>query len=145
MEKQEIEEPKEYFERNKILLIILAIVSAVLDVLCVYFLKEVSPWGNILIAPAVILTIMSLTIILNPYALVYKDRFELKKNILFNKDVYFLDLIGIKSPSKNTLRVVYNDGEEEKIPLFGMKQTDIELFKKRLSEKIEESVKQRTF
>lgn len=145
MKKEKIEEPKEYFERSTSFLVVIAAVSLVLDVLCLYFLKEVSVWGNLLMAPAIISSILSLSIILNPYALLFDDRFELKKNIMFNKDVYFLDLKGIRSPSKNKLFVVYNDGEEEKVPLFGMKDSHKELFKQRLTEKIKESLEKRNF
>ena len=136
--KNEKDEPKEYFERN-----ILLVISVGLDWLTVKLLIEVNPWGMFAGIPGLILTLQSLWLIVNPYAIVYEDRFEIKQSLFYNKEFYFLD--SKDATINSSLRLVYNDDDQEKIPLFGIRGTHKPLFFKKLQEKIENSVKNRNF
>ena len=75
--KNNIEEvPQCYFERNTLIIVIWACLALAFDVLGYYVLNIPSPWGVFVSIPGLILTIQTLWLILNPYILFYKTRFE---------------------------------------------------------------------
>lgn len=140
--KNKDEEPKEYFERSVLLVATVAISGVLLDWFSIKMLLDVNPWGSATAIPGLILTLQALTLIVNPYAIVYEDRFEIKQSLLYNREFYFLDFRGFDEKSK---KLVYNDGDTEKLPLLGMRATHKKLFKDKLAEKINESLKNRDF
>ena len=141
--KNEKDEPKEYFERNILWVIILTTVSLGLDWLAVRLLIEVNPLGMFAGIPGLVLTLQSLWLIVNPYAIVYSDRFEIKQSLFYNKLFYFLDA---KDASLNSnLKLIYNDDDQEKIPLLGIRASHKALFLKKIKENIEISLKTRQF
>ena len=71
------EEPKCYFERNTIIILIWACFAIAFDVLGYYVLNIPSPWGVFVSIPGLILSIQTLWLILNPYVLFYKTKFEI--------------------------------------------------------------------
>lgn len=141
--KNEKEEPKDYFERNILFVIILLTISIGLDWLTIHLLITVNPWGTLVGVPALLLTLQSLWFIVNPYAVVYNDRFEVKQSLFYNKQFYFLDAKDAKINS--SLKLIYNDDDQEKIPLLGIRDSHKSLFFKKLQEKIEISLKNRNF
>lgn len=140
--KNKDEEPKEYFERSVLLVATVAISGVLLDWFSIKMLLDVNPWGSATAIPGLILTLQALTLIVNPYAIVYEDRFEIKQSLLYNREFYFLDFRGFDKTSK---KLVYNDGDLEKLPLLGMRASHKKLFKAKLAEKINESLKNRDF
>ncbi|MBK8369509.1 MAG: hypothetical protein IPL10_19580 [Bacteroidetes bacterium] len=140
--KNKDEEPKEYFERSILLVATVAISGVLLDWFSIKMLLDVNPWGSATAIPGLILTLQALTLIVNPYAIVYEDRFEIKQSLLYNREFYFLDFRGFDEKSK---KLVYNDGDTENLPLLGMRASHKKLFKAKLAEKINESLKNRDF
>jgi len=140
--KNKDEEPKEYFERSILLVATVAISGVLLDWFSIKMLLDVNPWGSATAIPGLILTLQALTLIVNPYAIVYEDRFAIKQSLLYNREFYFLDFRGFDETSK---KLIYNDGDAENLPLLGMRASHKKLFKARLAEKINESLKNRDF
>lgn len=141
--KNEKDEPKEYFERNILLVIIVTAFGVSIDYFAVQLLINVNPWGTALAIPGLVLTLQALWLIVNPYAIVYEDRFEVKQSLFYSKNFYFLDTKG--ATLNSNLRLIYNDDEQEKIPLLGIRSSHKSLFLKKLQEKIEISLKNRNF
>jgi hypothetical protein len=143
--KNKDEEPKEYFERNILLVIIVTAVAVGLDWLAIQMLIDVNPWGSAVGIPSLTLTLQALWLIVHPYAVVYDDRFEIKQTLLYNKEFYYLDAKAIDGKSAIYLNLVYNDGDVDRLPLLGMRPSHKQKFKEKLAEKISESVKHRDF
>jgi len=143
--KNKEEEPKEYFERNVILVVSVVLSSLVLDIVSVKLLLDVNPWGSATAIPGLVLSFQALWLLVNPYAIVYENRFEVKQSLIYNKEFYFLDAKALESNSMQKIHLIYNDGDLEKIPLFGMRGAHKRVFKERLAEKINASVENRDF
>ncbi|MES2761679.1 MAG: hypothetical protein V4677_05710 [Bacteroidota bacterium] len=139
--KNKEEEPKEYFERSVILVAIVAISGLLLDWFSIKMLLDVNPWGSATAVPGLILTLQGLWLIVNPYAVVYEDRFEIKQSLMYNKEFYYLDAKGITDKGQ----LIYNDGDLEKLHLLGMRASHQQAFKNKLAEKINESLVKRDF
>lgn len=143
--KNKEEEPKEYFERSILLVVTVAISGLIIDWFSIKMLLDVNPWGSATAIPGLIITLQALWLIVNPYAIVYEDRFEIKQSLLYNKQFYYLDAKSINSKSSMSVQLVYNDGDLDRLPLLGMRASHKEKFKARLTEKINESLKNRSF
>lgn len=143
--KDEKEEAKEYFERNNVLVFALLAVALFLDWLSGYLLINTNPWGTLVGVPGLILTLQSLWLLVNPYAIVYEDRFEIKQSLIYNREFYFLDMKDVTNQKKNSLTMIYNDDDAEPLPTLGIKSTDKILFYQKLKEKISISTSTRIF
>lgn len=143
--KNKEEEPKEYFERSILLVVTVAISGLLIDWFSIKMLLDVNPWGSATAIPGLVITLQALWLIVNPYAVVYEDRFEIKQSLLYNKEFYYLDAKSINSKSSMSFNLVYNDGDSDKLPLLGMRASHKEKFKARLTEKINGSLKNRDF
>lgn len=143
--KNKEDEPKEYFERSILLVIAITATGLFLDWLSIHLLMEVNPWGTAFAVPGLVLTLQALWLMVNPYAIVYKDRFEIKQSLFYSREFYYLDAKGVEKKNALTLGLIYNDDEVEKLPLTGMRASNKELFRNKLLEKIGESVKNRHF
>ncbi len=139
------DEPKEYFERNILLVVIIIGLGLFLDWYSLYLLGQVNPWGTATIIPGLILTLQGLWLLVHPYAIVYEDRFEIKQSLMYNKEFYYLDAKGVDEKKTSSLSLIYNDEEVEGIHLFGMRSSHKPLFKNKLTEKIALSVEKRLF
>lgn len=140
--KNKNEEPKEYFERSIIVVAGVAIAGILLDWYSITMLIDVNPWGSATAIPGLFLTYQALWLIVNPYAVVYEDRFEIKQSLIYNREFYYLDARGFDTKSN---KLIYNDGDLQKLPLLGIRASHKKLFKMRLTEKINESLKNRDF
>ncbi len=137
-------EPKEYFERN-ILFVMLCIGAGIIcDWLSFYLLKKVNPWGTAFIVPGFLLTLQGLWLLVHPYAILFDDRLEIKQNFIYNKEIYYLDSNGVEN-TKSKLRLIYNDGEKTVLPLRGMRSSHKLTFENKLAEKIKLSLTNRIF
>ena len=143
--KNKSEEAKEYFERSILLVIIVAGSGIFLDWLSITWLLDVNPWGTATAIPGLMLTLQGIWLIVNPFAIVYQDRFEIKQSLLYNKEFFYLDAKAIDDKKTNSVKIIYNDGDLENLPLVGMRASHKKLFKNRLKEKIAESNKHRDF
>lgn len=143
--KNKEEEPKEYFERSILLVIIVTASGLLLDWLSIKLLLDVNPWGSATAIPGLILTLQAIWLIVNPYAVVYENRFEIKQTLLYNKEFFYLDVKAIDGKKAYSVQIIYNDGDIESLPLLGMRASHKQLFKDRLTEKISESIKHRDF
>lgn len=143
--KNKDEEPKEYFERNILLVVTITISGLLIDWYSIKMLLDVNPWGSATAIPGLIITLQALWLIVNPYAVVYEDRFEIKQSLMYNKEFYYLDAKSIDEKGSQSIQLVYNDGDFDKLPLLGMRASHKQKFKDRLTEKIKESVKNRDF
>ena len=143
--KNKDEEPKEYFERNMLFVITLTIIAISIDCLAIYTLKKTNPWGTLIGVPGVILTLQALWLLVNPYAIVYEDRFEIKQSLLSNKQFYYLDAKSVNNKKSNYITIVYNDNDEENISILGIKNAHKVLLLKKIKEMVALSIKKRNF
>lgn len=139
------EEPKDYFERNTLFIILVGVSGLFLNSWSVWLITQTNPWGTLIAVPGLVLTLQALWLLVNPYAIVYQDRVEIKQNLIYDKTFYYLDAKSITFKSKYYLLLMYNDGDLENIPLFGMRNAHKVLFEKTLAEKMALSVKERVF
>lgn len=138
-------EPKEYFERSIIIVIFFIGAGFFFDWLSLHLLMNMNPWGTAAIVPGLLLTLQGLWLLVHPYAILYEDRLEIKQNFIYNKEFYYLDAKGIESKKSGSIKMVYNDEEQEILPMFGIRATHKIEFKKKLAEKIALSVSKRPF
>ncbi|MES2565658.1 MAG: hypothetical protein V4565_02260 [Bacteroidota bacterium] len=139
------EEPREYFERNILLVVVTTVSALIIDWLSIKMLLDVNPWGTATAIPGLMLTLQGLWFIVNPYAVVYEDRFEIKQSLISNKEYYYLDAKSVDQKKTHSMHLVYNDGDIENISLIGMRDSHKLKFKEALSTKIVESLKTRSF
>ncbi len=84
---------------------------------------DVNPAAFFLIVPTLLFLFQALWILLNPYILIFEDRFEIKKNLLSNKVFYLVDFDKFSLTKNNSLKLIYNDGDVEVIKLTGIRET----------------------
>lgn len=143
--KNKDEEPKEYFERNIALVVIMTTTALAIDWFSIKMLLDVNPWGTATAIPGLMLTLQALWFIVNPYAVVYENRFEIKQSLLYNKEFYYLDSKSIEQKKSNSIQLIYNDNDIEKLSLIGMRDSHKQKFREALNDKIVESLKSRNF
>lgn len=145
--KDQIEVPEIYFERNPLILTIWIIVTTLLVGTCFYlFVYQdfyLHGYALVLAPPALFTLFQTLLLILNPYALFYKDRMELKKNMFSNKEWYFIDVKKVSETNGNTFVITYNDDEQEKFKLTGIKPSHIKSLRDAFQQKVTESIASR--
>jgi hypothetical protein len=143
--KNKEEESKEYFERNILLVIVLTVSGLLIDWLSIKLLLDVNPWGTATAIPGLIITLQAIWLIVNPYAVIYENRFEIKQTLIYNKEFYYLDAKAIDDKKSHSVQIIYNDGDLESLPLLGMRASHKQMFKDKLKDKINESIKHRDF
>ncbi len=137
MKKQEKEEvPLLLIERNPLVLL----VSLVICSLFVYWgytlLKDVNPRGFLVMVPAGIVLFHSLWLLLNPFALIFDDRIEIRQSLIHHKMRHFIDIEKLSQNKEGRLFISYRDGEVEKLNLFGIKKQHKELLKDSFNKQI---------
>lgn len=120
-------------------------VGLFLDWLSIHLLMNVNPWGTLSAVPGLVITLQGLWLLVNPYAILYDDRFEIKQNFIYNKEFYYLDARRLESRKPQSFTVVYNDEEKETLPLLGMRASHKDKFHHALADKIAISVSKRDF
>lgn len=91
--------------------------------------KVVSQLTIIYGIPFVFSFFLTLWLMLNPYAIIYEDKFEMKRSILSNKDWYFIDIKSVSEVDGKGFKIIYNDDDVERISLFGMKPSHKKTFR----------------
>lgn len=114
-------------------------------VLYLFLYKDFSQhgWALVLAPPAVISGFQTLLFILSPYALVFKNKLELKKHMFSNKIWYFNDIERVSEVSNGSFNIIYNDGEVEKMNLGGIKPSHLQKLRDELHKHVYLSLDQR--
>lgn len=145
--KGEIEIPECYFERNPLILFgsVLLTTALIGTVLYLFYYKDFYQhgWALVLTPPAVISGFQTLIFILNPYALIFKDKMELKKNMFSNKVWYFNDIERVSEVSNTSFKITYNDGEEETLYCRGIRPSQLKNLRDELHKHVYLSLERR--
>jgi hypothetical protein len=118
------EEPIKNIERSPALLLSAVIISAGLCLLTWWLFKQVSPFGFLFMVPAVVLTLQTGWMLMNPFALIFERRLEIKQSWFQHTDRYFNDLDKVSANKKGEIFITYTDGEVEKLNVFGIRSKD---------------------
>ena len=141
MEKEE--KPLQHIERSPLFLSISVLISAIIVFFGYTLLKNVNPWGFIVLIPGSILSFQSLWWLLHPFAIVFEDKIEIKQSLLHHKYRYFVDLKRISESKKGKIYITYNDDEMEGLNLFGIKPSHVSLLKSEMEKSVSENMKAR--
>ncbi len=79
--------------------------------------------------PSTILIFHTLWVFLNPFAVIYEDKFEMKKTMFSNKQWYFIDIKSVGEVTVKGFKITYNDDEEEIISTFGIRDSHKKAFR----------------
>jgi hypothetical protein len=146
--KREEEIPLLNIERNPLVLL----VSGALTVLFMYLTYkailskeafEVNPLGFFLFVPTLLVSFQTLWYLLNPYAVIFKDKLEIRKSLFQNKFWHFVDIKKVSELKEGTFMIVYNDDEIEKMNLFGIRSSQRGLLREELNRQILSSLDKR--
>lgn len=138
------EEPKTYFERNVVIIICVACISIVCDYVGFLILNKPSPWGVFVAFPGLVISLQTLWLVVNPFAIVYDNRFEIKQSFFYNKEFYFLDMKQIEFIDKKLI-ITYNDLDKESLRMFGIRDSHKQRIYESIKQHIELSTKAREF
>lgn len=123
-------------ERHPLLLLISAGVSAVLILLNYRLFQGMNPLGFILLMPTCVLAFQSLWFLLNPFALVYKEKIVIKYSLFYGKEWYFIDIQKVSENKKGDFIITFKDGEMTSMGLFGIKPQHRALLKSEIEKQI---------
>lgn len=138
MKKSDLYEPSELnIERSPAHLAFWIVFTLVLDYYVYYLFRTFSPLLFLLIVPAAVISFHTLWVLLNPYALVFKDRVEFKYSLFTNKKIYFSDIKKLARGKDGRLFLVYTDDEAEPLKLSGIKASHIPVLKQEIEKKLE--------
>jgi len=137
------ETPLQYIERNPIFLLISVGISVLIILIGYTMLKNMNPWGFIVLVPGAILSFQSVWWLLHPFALVFEDKIEIKQSLLHHKYRYFVDLKRVSESKKGKIYITYNDDEMEALNLFGIKASHVSLLKSEMERSVIENMKHR--
>lgn len=131
------EPPLVNVERNSLLILVHLLLSIALDYVCYTFFIKMSAWGFLLLAPAAVLSFQSLWLILNPFAMIFKDRVEFKYSLFGNRRRYFTDIKKIVKAKDGKTYLVFTDDEAEPLKLFGIRKSHINLLMQELQKQMD--------
>ena len=140
----EIEIPLVNIDRNPLFLLISVIISTVILYFGCSLLQNVNGWGFIVLIPGTIISFQTLWLLLNPFALVYSDKIEIKQSFFHHKFRYFVDIKKIIETKNGKIYITYNDDEVEAINLFGIKASHLTLLKTEIEKSVNENIKTRS-
>ena len=92
MRKTKEDIPVHYFERNWLFTLVFLTITAFFGYMVYKSYVEVSPMTIIYGVPLLIFFFLTLWMMLNPYCIIFEDKFEMKRSILSNRDWYFIDI-----------------------------------------------------
>lgn len=129
MKKQKEDIPVHYFERNPLIILIFLTITSVFSYYTYSYFVVVNPMAFVLAVPAVIFAFQTLWLMLNPYAVIYDDKFEIKRSILSNKFWYFIDIKSVGDVNAKGFNITYNDDEVETVSTFGIRSSSKQAFR----------------
>ena len=106
---------------------------------CAIFSKEaheVNPIGFFLFVPTLFFSFQTLWYLLNPFAILFEDKLEIKQSLFHNKFWHYVDIKNVGLVKEGSFRITYNDNEIEKMNLVGIKTTHKELLREELNKQI---------
>lgn len=130
-------------ERNPLVLLISVLVTAGIIYSGYIMLVQMNPWGFMVLVPGAVFAFQSLWWLLNPFALVFENKIEIKQSLFHHRDRYFVDLKRVSENKKGKIYLTYNDDEIEKMNLFGIKSSHVSLLKSELERLVAEDMKKR--
>lgn len=129
MKKPKEDIPLQYFERSMLFTLFFVGITAGFAFLTYSLWKDFNPMMFICGIPTVILFFQTLWIMLNPFAIIYEDKFEFKKTMFSNKQWYFIDIKTVEEVNPKGFKIIYNDGDEELISTFGIRASHKKAFR----------------
>ena len=130
------EKPILQLDRDPVLLGLFVLATCVLVYFTYSLFKNFNPWGFLLMIPAGAMAFQTLWFILNPFAILFEDRLEVKHSLFKNKQVYFVDLKKKREKKKGRYYITYMDDELEPLNLFGIKKSQVTLLKNEFNKQI---------
>lgn len=140
---QKESEPLVNIERNPLLLLAFAVVCGALGYYTYTLFVAVSPMAFIAMVPAAILLFQLLWLIVNPFALVFEDKIEIKQSFFHHKFRYFVDIKKISQGKSGKIYITYNDDEMEALNLFGIRSSHQQLLKSEMEKSVLQSLQKR--
>ena len=129
MKKEKEDIPLQYFERSIFYILFFVALTAFFVFLTYSHFKAFSPLMFIWGVPAIIMFFQTLLILLNPFAVIYEDKFEMRKTMLSNKQWYFVDIKKVEEVEARGFKIVYNDDEVELVSTFGIRASQKKKFR----------------
>jgi len=133
-EKEEI--PLLNIERNPLVIVVSLLVSAISIGFAYYLLKDINPFGFLAIIPAGLISFHTLWYMLNPFAIVFKDKITIRQSLFHHKDHYYIDIKKITQHKNGKLYITFKDDEVEVMRLFGIKTSHLMLVKNQVEKHI---------
>jgi hypothetical protein len=128
--------PLLYIERSPLIWL----ASLALAALFIYWnytlLKDVNPAGFLMLIPSAFFSFQTLWLLLNPFAAVYDTRVELRQSLFHNQQRFYTDIRKISQDNRGRLYITYTDDEVERINLFGIRKSGINILKSHLDRHI---------
>ena len=123
-EKEEV--PLANIERNPLLLLVSVALTTGFVILTYYAIfnkeaHEVKPYSFFLFVPTSVISFQTLWFLLNPFAIIFEDKLEIKQSLFHNKLWHFVDVKKVSQVNNGTFNITYNDDEIERMNLTGIK------------------------
>jgi hypothetical protein len=129
VKKQKEDVPLKYYERSYALLGTCLALTAIFGYWAYTLIRDVSAWGFIVGIPTVVLGYQTLWLILNPFAIIYEDKFEVKRSVIHNKIWHYIDLKNVSEPNAKGFDVTYNDDDKENVSTAGIRPSHRQEFR----------------
>jgi hypothetical protein len=81
--------------------------------------------------------------VLNPYAIIYEDKFEIKKSVIHNKVWYYIDIKNVGETTVYGFEITYNDNDLEKVTTAGIRSSHKDNFRKAVNHYVCKSLVER--
>lgn len=140
-EKDEI--PLVNIERNPFWMFLWVILNGGMVFLTYFLFKSMNPWGFIVMIPALLMSFLTLWLLVNPFAIFFEDKLELKQSFFNNSTLYFIDVKKVLDVEGGRLKIIYNDDDPEAFVIFGIKDSHKNLLKTSLETFVSQSIQKR--
>lgn len=104
---------------------------------------EVKPLAFFLFVPTLVIFFQTLWYLVNPYAIIFEDKLEVKKSMFQNKFWHYVDIKQVSELKKGNFKIVYNDDEVERMDLFGVRGSHRSLLREELNKQVGISLQKR--
>jgi hypothetical protein len=121
VKKQKEEIPLKYFERSYLLLGICVLITGCFGYWAYTLVIDVNAWGFVVGIPAVVSGFQTLWLILNPFAVIYEDKFEVKQSVIHNKIWHYIDIKNVSELNNKGFQITYNDDDIESVSIAGIR------------------------
>jgi len=123
-------------DRNPLILLLSIGVSTLLVYMAYTFILDLNPWGFVIMVPATFLSFQTIWLLLTPFAMVFEDKLEIKRSLFRNKMLFYVDIKKVGAIKNNNMFISYNDDEIAKIPLFGIKTSQLNTLRSELDKHV---------